>query len=115
MSLAMNLGPQRNLLDETDEHAKQIRITQPVLTGRAMSALRSVTDQDLRAVTLPALFAVDDGAAALELAVDELCRAASREVAKGCGLLVLSDCGVNADHAPVPAALAVAAVHHHLI
>src|SRR6185503_11838899 len=39
MSLAMNLGPQRNLLEETDEHAKQIRITQPVLTSRGIAAL----------------------------------------------------------------------------
>ena len=115
MSLGMNLGPQKNLLDETDEHAKQIRITQPVLTERAMSALRSVTDPDLRAVTLPALFAIDSGAPGLERAVVELCRAASREVARGCGLLVLSDRGISADHAPIPAALAVAAVHHHLI
>jgi glutamate synthase (NADPH/NADH) large chain len=115
MSLAMNLGPQKNLLDETDEHAKQIRITQPVLTERAMSALRSVTDPDLRAVTLPALFAIDAGTSGLEVAVDELCCAASREVAKGCGLLVLSDRGISADHAPIPVALAIAAVHHHLI
>src|SRR5258706_7666830 len=72
MSLAMNLGPQRNLLDETDEHAKQIHISQPVLTERAMSALRSVTDADLRAVTLPSLFAVSGGIAVLEIAIDEL-------------------------------------------
>ncbi|HEY3258488.1 MAG TPA: glutamate synthase central domain-containing protein, partial [Gemmatimonadaceae bacterium] len=115
MSLAMNLGPQRNLLEETDEHAKQIHITQPVLTAREIVALRCLTDPELRAVTLPALFPVADGPRALELAVDELCRAAADEVAAGCGVLVLSDRGVSADVAPIPAALAVAAVHHHLI
>jgi len=115
MSLAMNLGPQRNLLEETDEHAKQIRIAQPVLTDGALSALRGVTDPELRAVTLPALFPVANGMVGLELAVDELCRAATHAVTAGCGILILSDRAVSADQAPIPAALMVAAVHNHLI
>jgi glutamate synthase domain-containing protein 2/glutamate synthase domain-containing protein 1/glutamate synthase domain-containing protein 3 len=115
MSLAMNLGAQRNILEETDEHAKQIRIKQPVLTGRDVTALRSVTDVDLRAVTLPTCFAVAMGNQGLEPAVEQLCDAAAEAVRSGCGILILSDRGVSADHAPIPAALAVAAVHNHLI
>ncbi|HEX9309646.1 MAG TPA: glutamate synthase central domain-containing protein, partial [Gemmatimonadaceae bacterium] len=115
MSLAMNLGPQCNLLEETAEHAKQLRITQPVLTEQAIAALRGVSDPALRAVTLPALFRVTDGERGLELAVDELCRAATSAVADGCGVLVLSDRGVSAEHAPIPSPLAISAVHHHLI
>src|SRR5213075_1625399 len=65
MSLAMNLGPQCNLLEETAEHAKQLRIAQPVLTEQTMSALRGVNDSALRAVTLPALFPVAGGTRAL--------------------------------------------------
>jgi glutamate synthase (NADPH) large chain len=115
MSLAMNLGPQRNLLAESVEHAKQIRITQPVLTDAAISALRFVTDPELRAITLPALFPVADGVKGLEAAADELCLAATRAVTAGCGILILSDRGMSAAEAPIPAALMVAAVHHHLI
>ncbi|HEX9084207.1 MAG TPA: glutamate synthase central domain-containing protein, partial [Gemmatimonadaceae bacterium] len=115
MSLAMNLGPQSNLLDETAEHAKQLRIGQPVLTGQAMSALRGVTDPTLRAITLPALFAVADGARGLEPAVNNLCRAASRAIADGCGIIILSDRAMSVEQAPIPSALAIAAVHHHLI
>jgi glutamate synthase domain-containing protein 2/glutamate synthase domain-containing protein 1/glutamate synthase domain-containing protein 3 len=115
MSQAMNLGPQCNLLEETAEHAKQIRIAQPVLTEQAISALRGVTDPTLRAVTLPALFPTADGTPGLELAVAGLCHAATQAVAAGCGVLVLSDRGMNADQAPIPSPLAVAAVHHHLI
>ena len=46
MSLAMNLGPQGNLLEETAEHAKQIRIAQPVLTdaGNVRAAWRHRSD-----------------------------------------------------------------------
>src|SRR6266566_2066245 len=115
MSLAMNLGPQGNLLEETAEHAKQLRITQPVLTEKAMAALRGVTDPTLHAVTLHALFPVAGGVDALELAVDELCHAAAEVVAAGCGVLVLSDREMSAGQASIPSGLAVSAVHHHLI
>src|SRR5437762_585941 len=115
MSLALNLGPQGNLLEVGAEHARQIRIAQPVLTEQATAALRNVSDPALRAVTLSTLFPVAAGAGALESAVDALCRSASEAVEAHCGILILSDRGVDADHAPIPAALAVAAIHHHLI
>jgi glutamate synthase (NADPH/NADH) large chain len=115
MSLAMNLGPQGNLLEETAEHAKQLHIAQPVLSEQAMAALRGVADPTLRAVTLPALFPVADGPDALEFAVDDLCRAAADAVEAGCGVLILSDRGMNAQLAAIPSPLAISAVHHHLI
>jgi glutamate synthase (NADPH/NADH) large chain len=115
MSLAMNLGPQCNLLEETAEHAKQLRIAQPVLTEESIAALRGVTDPTLRAVTLSALFPAADGPGGLEWSVNALCRAATNAVTRGCGVLILSDRAMNADHAPIPSPLAVAAVHHHLI
>ncbi|MGI8402693.1 MAG: glutamate synthase large subunit [Gemmatimonadaceae bacterium] len=127
MSLAMNLGPQHNLLEETAEHAKQIRIAQPVLSEHEIDALRGVTDPVLRAVTLRALFPVMDAdsvnvaggsverGVALDVALQALCRKASEAVAAGCGVLILSDRGIGPDQAPIPSPLAVSAVHHHLI
>ncbi|MFL5566120.1 MAG: glutamate synthase large subunit, partial [Gemmatimonadaceae bacterium] len=128
MSLAMNLGPMGNLLDETPQHAKQIRISQPVLTEATMAALRRVSEPTLRAVTLPAVFPVAEGAAALERGLEELCRATTHALAAESSpvphppspipppaILILSDRSVSPDYAPIPAPLAVAAVHHHLI
>ena len=45
----------------------------------------------------------------------ELCRKASQAVAAGYGILILSDRGVDATHAPIPSLLATAGVHHHLV
>ncbi|HJQ11332.1 MAG TPA: glutamate synthase large subunit [Gemmatimonadaceae bacterium] len=115
MSLAMNLGPQGNLLEVGAEHARQIRISQPVLTEADVVALRGVTDPTLRAVSIPALFEIAGGKETLGSAVEALCQSASDAVRAGCGILVLSDREVDQSRAPIPAALAVAAVHHHLI
>ena len=115
MSLAMNLGPQGNLLEVGAEHARQIRIPQPVLTEADIAALRSVTEPSLRAVTLSTLFDVTAGVTALEPAIEALTHAAADAVRGECGIVVLSDRGVDETHAPIPAALAASAVHHHLI
>ena len=52
---------------------------------------------------------------ALERALDALCREASAAIEAGSSILILSDRGVDADHAPIPSLLATASVHHHLI
>ena len=116
MSLAMNLGPQGNLLEVGAEHARQIRISQPVLTESDVAALRAVTEPTLRAVTLSTVFDATAGASALEPALGALCRSAADSVREQqCGILILSDRAVDENGAPIPVALAVAAVHHHLI
>ena len=56
----------------------------------------------------------DDGEP-LKAALQELCRQASRAVAGGCSIIVLSDRGVGPGTVPIPSLLATGAVHHHLI
>src|SRR5204862_941352 len=55
------------------------------------------------------------GGDGLRVALDALCASASRAVAGGATILVLSDRGVGAEHVAIPSLLATAAVHHHLI
>ena len=47
--------------------------------------------------------------------MDLLCRQVSEAVEEGYEILVLSDRGVDIEHAPIPSLLAVSGVHHHLI
>ena len=109
------LGPERNLLKAEPESCHQIRAAYPILDNEELAKLQHNPDPALRAVTLPMLFDPREGAAGLERAMDELCRRATAEVADGTAILVLSDRGVDAQHAPVPSLLATAGVHHHLV
>ncbi len=68
-----------------------------------------------QSVTLPILFKASEGGQGLETALEELCAKASRAIADGKQFIILSDRGINKDLAPIPALLAVSAVHHHLI
>jgi hypothetical protein len=114
-SLYTYVGRGRNLLDETPRHCRFIRLKHPILSNLELEKLRSVNKDTLRAHTLSMLFRADGGVKALEPAVDRLCQESAAAVREGVSLLLLSDRGVSADLAPIPALLACSAVHHHLI
>src|SRR5262249_56268109 len=44
-----------------------------------------------------------------------LCRGGGEAVDEGCGLILIADRGVDARHAPIPALLALSAVHQRLV
>ena len=114
-SLGISIGPQGNIFDETPEHARQVRLPSPILTDDELEKLRHLDQPGLRATTLPALFPASNRPGELERAMEDLCRRATAAIGEGYTLLVLSDRGVDAEHAPIPSLLAMAGVHHHLI
>ncbi|HUM14639.1 MAG TPA: glutamate synthase large subunit [Candidatus Nitrosotalea sp.] len=113
--IATSIGPEGNLLEPVPEACRQIKLKTPLLTNDELARIRHVDQPGFKATTVSMLFPVAEGAAGLERAMDELCRQVSRAVADGCTFLILSDRGVDASHAPIPALLATAGVHHHLI
>ncbi len=115
MSLVSYIGTERNILDETPEHCHTLKLPHPILTNRDLEKLRRLSQGDFLAMTLPTLFRAADGAKGLERALDDLCRSASRAMRSGYTLLILSDRGVDAEYAPIPSLLALAAVHNHLV
>ncbi len=115
MSLISYIGSERNILEEAPENCHMLKLEHPLLTNRELEKLRRVSHRDLLATTLPALFVASEGEGGLKRALDELCRRASQAVRAGYSLLILSDRGVDKDYAPIPALLALAAVHNLLV
>ncbi len=115
MSLATAIGPKQNLLGETPEHARRIRIDQPILTNTDLERIRQIDHPHFTTRTLRTVFAREAGAAGMEAALDQLCAEASAAIDDGINFLVLSDREVSAELAPIPSLLALAAVHHHLV
>ena len=115
MSLTTGVGPQRNLLAETPEHAHQLAIGQPVLTSGELEKLRQVDHHVFNAETLDTTWAVSDEAGGLKGAMDRLCRESSEHLEAGRNILILSDRAAGFERVPIPTLLAVAGVHHHLV
>jgi glutamate synthase (NADPH/NADH) large chain len=115
MALYSSIGTEGNLLEETEQHARQIRVEHPVISDEDLEALREIDVPGFASRTLDCLFKVADGGEGLRSALDGLCAEAEQAVREGVNILILSDRGVSPEHAPIPMLLATGAVHHHLI
>jgi glutamate synthase (ferredoxin) len=113
--MATTIGPERNLLKPEPESCHQIKLKSPILDNEELAKIRYVDLPGFRSITLPMLFPVTEGGAGLARALEDLCRKASEAIADGYTFIILSDRGVDMDHAAIPALLATAGVHHHLI
>src|SRR4051794_15301826 len=115
MSVASGVGSERNLFDETPEHAHQLSMKTPILRSLELEKLRQVESSVFESHTLDITWPVGAGSNGLDAAVDRVCAEASESIARGVNILILSDRNVGAERVPIPALLAVAAVHHHLV
>ncbi|WP_435363272.1 glutamate synthase large subunit [Haloarchaeobius sp. DYHT-AS-18] len=111
-SLETRMGYQRNMLDESPEHARQLVADSPVLTDAETDAVKNLSTNGLSTEVVDTTFDVDSD---LESAVERVRADAEAAIRDGADVVVLSDTNIGADRLPVPALLAMGAVHHHLV
>ncbi|GAB4817933.1 hypothetical protein N2152v2_004979, partial [Parachlorella kessleri] len=115
MSLEMRLGRRGNLLEPGPGAYNQIQLDSPVLLENELQAIQS--DTALHTQTFQLRYQAGS-AGALQAALTQLCADVEGAVRGGVECVVLSDRlggGMSPDSPPIPALLAVGAVHHHLI
>ncbi|MBS7541148.1 glutamate synthase large subunit [Ancylobacter lacus] len=118
MSLVSFIGPRPNIFDlEGNARRKRLEVRQPILTNGDLEKIRSIGFMEERfdTRTLDITYPSDKGAAGMEGAVERLCERAEAAVHGGYNIIILSDRLVGPDRIAIPALLATAAVHHHLI
>ena len=115
MALECYIGPEKNLLDVTPEHAHRLRIPHPILSNEELAALKHMDHRGWRTHAIDITFPARSGKAGLAEALERICAEASRAIDQGYSLIVLSDRGVSAERVPISTLLAVGTVHHHLV
>ncbi|MCC8932476.1 glutamate synthase large subunit (plasmid) [Rhizobium sp. SSM4.3] len=118
MSLVSFIGPRPNILDhEGMANAKRMEVRQPILTNGDLEKIRSIGHMEDRfdTKTLDFTYDVGRGAEGMPEMLDRLCERAEAAVRGGYNIIVLSDRQIGPDRIAIPALLATAAVHHHLI
>ncbi|MDB6064399.1 MAG: large subunit of NADH-dependent glutamate synthase [Pedosphaera sp.] len=114
-STETTVGSEHNLLKPTPESCHLVELKSPILTNEELGKLRHINLPGFKSVSLPILFKVADGEAGMEKAMARLYERASKAIADGVNILILSDRGIDRENAPIPALLAVSGLHHHLI
>jgi glutamate synthase (NADPH/NADH) large chain len=113
-SLESRLGAQRNLLDETPEHARQLVVDSPVLSDAQTETIRSLDDA-ADTMTSTVVDITYDRERSLEAAVERVREDAAAAIESGADVVVLSDRGLGPDRVAIPSLLATGAVHHSLV
>jgi glutamate synthase (NADPH/NADH) large chain len=113
--LSTTIGAEGNLLQPTSESCRQIKIPSPVITNDELARIRDVDLPGFKTSVVSILFPVAEAGAGLDKALKQVCAEVDQAIADGATNIILSDRGVDQDHAPIPALLATAGVHHHLI
>ncbi|KPK62567.1 MAG: glutamate synthase, partial [Planctomycetes bacterium SM23_32] len=115
MSLMSFVGRERNLLEETPQHCRRLKLPHPVLTPEDTARLRNAAHPEILAADIDALFPADADGRSLEEALDAVFAAAEARIADGATVLILTDRNMDERRAPIPALLATAGLHHHLM
>jgi glutamate synthase (NADPH/NADH) large chain/glutamate synthase (ferredoxin) len=115
MSLGTGVGSEQNLLSETPEHAHQLVMSQPILRNWELETLRHVSHDVFRAHTIDITWPLAEGVAGLQLRLAQICDEAHDAIEAGTNIIILSDRRMGPNRVAIPALLAVAATHHHLV
>jgi glutamate synthase (NADPH/NADH) large chain len=115
-SVETRLGSEGNLLHPGPTACRRVELKWPVLTNEELAKIQRMQLPGLKVGVVPILFRVARGEEGLAKTMEELSVAARRLIEEEhVNVLILSDRGVDREHAPVPALLAISGLHHYLI
>ncbi|OGX15339.1 MAG: glutamate synthase subunit alpha, partial [Omnitrophica WOR_2 bacterium RBG_13_41_10] len=126
MSLETYLGPEKNILKDSPKHCHKLLIKRPIITNEELEKIRHIKTNNFKAKTISLLFPATkrggsakggniSGEDAFRKKLENICQDATWAIKKGYTFIILSDRGVDENQAALPALLATAAVHHHLV
>lgn len=119
MSLVSFVGPKPNLLDINQVNPPmRLEVSQPVLDFNDMAKLRDIgtfTQGKFKSYTLDITYPLAWGEEGVEAKLASLCAEAVDAIKGGHNILIVSDRAISATQLPIPAALALSAIHQHLI
>ncbi len=112
MSLETVFGPEKNLFEEVEDHARRLVLDSPILSDGKFLGLLDEHEDEERVHRIDLSYPADGD---LRAAVEAIREEAANAVRNGASLLVLSDRALSRERIPVHALLATGAVHHHLV
>ncbi len=109
---AVYVGDDGNLLEERAENCRVLQIHNPILTSVDMLKIKHMDRPGFRVETVSLLYFKN---MPLKRALDQMKLSADRAYRGGANIIILSDRGVDENHAAIPSLLAVSALEQHLV
>jgi len=115
MALECYVGPERNLLESTEDHANRLRIPHPILSNSELASLTHMDHRGWRSKVIDITYPAGSGESGLVAALDAINEQAHSAIDEGYSIVILSDREINAERVPISSLLAVGSVHQHLV
>ena len=112
---SMSVGSDVNIFDVTADHAKKLRIQNPIISNEDLDKIKFIEHENFSTSSVSALYDVQSGNNGLERALDALLLDVKKKVEAGSNIIILSDRGISNEKAPIPMLLACAHVHHGMM
>ncbi len=113
--VSITIGPEGNLLKPAPESCRRIKLNSPVITNEELAKIRDVNLSGFKTKTIPILYPVAEGGEGMDKALDEVYAEVDKAIEDDYSYVILSDRGIDETNSAIPALLATAGVHHHLI
>ena len=115
MSLECYIGPEKNLLETTETHARRLRMPHPILDNEELHALKGMNYRGWRSKVIDITFPRKEGIAGVRKTLDRICKETAQAIEEGYSLAILSDRAVSDGRVPVSTLMASGSVHHYLV
>ena len=115
MSLSCFIGPERNLLETTEEHVHRLKLPHPILSNSELDSIKNLSKPGWKTQTIDITFERSAGKNGMLEAIDRICQEATTAIKDGFSIIVLSDRNISADRMALSSLIACGAVHHHLV
>ncbi|MCF0186325.1 MAG: glutamate synthase subunit alpha, partial [Bacteroidaceae bacterium] len=111
-STTIYLGKSGNVLQESEDNCKMLRINNPILTNTDLLKIKNMEVEGFKVETVPITFYKNTS---LEKAIEHLFVEVDKAHREGANMIILSDRGVDENHVAIPSLLAVASLQQHLV
>ena len=105
-------GKDGNILEQTEENCKMLKIENPILTNTDLLKIKNMKVSGFKVAVVSTIYYKSTK---LERAIARLFVEVDKAYKDGANIVILSDRGVDENRVPIPSLLAVSAVHQHLV
>ena len=111
-STTVYVGEEGNILEETPENCKILRVENPILTETDLLKIKNMKKPGFEVEVIPITYYKNTS---LEKAIDRLFLEVDRAHKDGANIIILSDRDIDENHVPIPSLLAVSALQQYLV
>ena len=115
MSLECLIGPEGNLVENSQKNAERLRLKTPIISNAELSEIKKIDLNQWKTKVIDLVYLKSLGTEGMLQHIESICKEAEQAIEEGYSFIVLSDKNINKENIALSSFLACSSVHHHLV